>query len=111
MYAGRKVEEAAPAALFDRPLHPYTRGLLAASPRLHDRLHYRNARLSEIPGSITSAATQTGCPFAPRCPERFAPCRTEFPPERETQSERRVACHAEPAHSSHGTIHDTAIGL
>ncbi|MDH2399852.1 ABC transporter ATP-binding protein [Bradyrhizobium sp. SSUT18] len=111
MYAGRKVEEAAPDSLFDRPLHPYTRGLLAASPRLHDRLHYRNARLSEIPGSITSAATQPGCPFAPRCPERFAPCRTEFPPERETQSGRRVACHAELTRSSHGATHDAAVSL
>ena len=111
MYAGRKVEEAAPGPLFGNPLHPYTRGLLAASPRLHDRLHYRNARLSEIPGSITSATARAGCPFAPRCPERIAICRTEFPPERETPSARRVACHVELAHSSNGDLHDIAVGL
>ncbi|MGY8707437.1 ABC transporter ATP-binding protein [Bradyrhizobium sp. 18BD] len=111
MYAGRKVEEASPGELFERPLHPYTRGLLAASPRLHDRLHYHNARLSEIPGSIASAAAQQGCPFAPRCPERLSPCRTHFPPERQAGPGRRVACHAEPAHDSHGTIHDAAVSL
>ncbi|QOZ67358.1 ABC transporter ATP-binding protein [Bradyrhizobium arachidis] len=111
MYAGRKVEEASPGKLFERPLHPYTRGLLAASPRLHDRLHYRNARLSEIPGSIASAAAQQGCPFGPRCPERLSPCRTQFPPERQAEPGRRVACHAEPAHASHGTIHDAAVSL
>jgi len=111
MYAGRKVEEASPDDLFEHPLHPYTRGLLAASPRLHDRLHYRNARLSEIPGSIASAAAQAGCPFAPRCPQRFAPCRTEFPSEREPAPGRRVACHAEPTNPVHGAIHDAAVSL
>ncbi|WFU78173.1 ABC transporter ATP-binding protein [Bradyrhizobium sp. CIAT3101] len=111
MYAGRKVEEASPDELFEHPQHPYTRGLLAASPRLHDRLHYRNARLSEIPGSIASAAAQTGCPFAPRCPQRFAPCRTEFPHERDLAPGRRVACHAAPANPVHGAIHDAALSL
>ncbi|MEI2559137.1 oligopeptide/dipeptide ABC transporter ATP-binding protein, partial [Acinetobacter pittii] len=82
MYAGRKVEEAPPGVLFERPLHPYTQGLLAASPRLHEKLHYRSARLSEIPGNIASATTQAGCPFAPRCPHRLALCRTNVPHER-----------------------------
>ncbi|MFT4117710.1 ABC transporter ATP-binding protein [Bradyrhizobium sp.] len=111
MYAGRKVEEASPGELFARPLHPYTRGLLAASPRLHDRLHYRNARLAEIPGSIASAANQQGCPFSPRCSERLAPCRTQFPSERQTGPARRVACHADLVHDSHGTPHDAAVSL
>jgi peptide/nickel transport system ATP-binding protein len=94
MYAGRKVEEASPEALFAQPLHPYTQGLLAASPRLHDELHYRNSRLSEIPGSIVSAATEKGCPFAPRCPERRDICRVQFPEQNIAGPGRSVACHA-----------------
>ncbi|MCC8978158.1 ABC transporter ATP-binding protein [Bradyrhizobium acaciae] len=109
MYAGRKVEEASPGILFERPLHPYTRGLLAASPRLHDRLHYRSARLAEIPGNIASAATQAGCPFAPRCPDRLARCRTNVPDERDAASGRRVACHVDLTESSRGLHHDAAL--
>ncbi|MCS3451255.1 MULTISPECIES: ABC transporter ATP-binding protein [Bradyrhizobium] len=111
MYAGRKVEEAPPDELFGRPLHPYTHGLLAASPRLHDDLHYRNARLSEIPGSIASAAAEPGCPFAPRCPARQSLCRDHFPVERSAAPRRRLACHVESANLSHGLPHDASVGL
>jgi peptide/nickel transport system ATP-binding protein len=111
MYAGRKVEEAPPDALFAHPLHPYTRGLLAASPRLHDRLHYRQGRLSEIAGNIASALTEPGCPFAPRCPDRRAVCRTRFPDERIAGPGRHVACYAEPASETQDRIHDVAVGL
>ena len=111
MYAGRKVEEASPDALFAHPLHPYTRGLLAASPRLHDNLHYRRARLSEIPGTIASALTETGCPFAPRCPDRLAVCRAQFPDERLAAPGRRVACHVDLATGIRDQTHDIAVGL
>ncbi|HMK78285.1 MAG TPA: ABC transporter ATP-binding protein, partial [Xanthobacteraceae bacterium] len=61
MYAGRKVEEALPDQLLGAPVHPYTQGLLAASPRLHAEHHYKDGPLIEIPGSITSAAFESGC--------------------------------------------------
>ena len=109
MYAGRKVEEAPPGVLFERPLHPYTQGLLAASPRLHEKLHYRSARLSEIPGNIASATTQAGCPFAPRCPHRLALCRTNVPHERDAAIGRRVACHVDLTEPSRGLPHDAAV--
>ncbi|MEI7189234.1 ABC transporter ATP-binding protein [Dickeya dianthicola] len=48
MVGGRKVEEAATDVLFQRPQHPYTRGLLATSLHLADDLHYRRQRLPEI---------------------------------------------------------------
>jgi peptide/nickel transport system ATP-binding protein len=80
MYAGRKVEEAAADDLFAAPLHPYTRGLLGASPRLDADLHYRRAPLREIPGNIASAAGQPGCLFAPRCGLAIPSCRTAVPP-------------------------------
>ena len=92
MYAGRKVEEAAPGALFARPLHPYTRGLLAASPRLDVGLSYRHGPLREIPGNIASAAFETGCPFAPRCDLARSTCRLEPPPPVDLGNGRVVAC-------------------
>jgi peptide/nickel transport system ATP-binding protein len=48
MYGGRKVEEASSAILFDRPQHPYTRGLLGASLQMEQDYHYRDGRLPEI---------------------------------------------------------------
>ena len=54
MYAGRKVEEAPVEALFDNPLHPYTRGLMRAIPRLDVDAEEggRRPRLQEIPGLV-----------------------------------------------------------
>ncbi|HZV10726.1 MAG TPA: ABC transporter ATP-binding protein [Novosphingobium sp.] len=92
MYAGRTVEEGDPAALFARPLHPYTKGLLAASPRLEDSHHYTSGPLVEIPGSIASASGQPGCAFAPRCPQAAAACRIAPPPLRQWAAGRQVAC-------------------
>ena len=112
MYAGRKVEEAPPEPLFNDPLHPYTQGLLAASPRLHDDLHYRDSRLSEIPGSISSAVKEKGCPFVPRCPQRRDVCRTVFPDTTMAGLGRSVACHAvTPTIATGPSLHDAAVRL
>ena len=84
MYAGRKVEEAGVNALFDRPVHPYTRGLMTSIPR--GRHGARTRRLSEIPGMVPSLresapgrAPFTGCAFAPRCGFATARCREQAP--------------------------------
>jgi len=75
MYAGRKVEEASVYDLFDKPAHPYTRGLLASQARGR-----RGARLTEIPGIVPSLREPiAGCAFAPRCAFAQARCRTEAP--------------------------------
>jgi peptide/nickel transport system ATP-binding protein len=92
MYAGRKVEEALPDALFGAPLHPYTRGLLTASPRLNSDYHYRDGPLTEIPGSIVSAAGELGCPFRPRCPVARASCGHAVPDLLVPSPGRLVAC-------------------
>jgi peptide/nickel transport system ATP-binding protein len=92
MYAGRKVEEAAFDRLFAAPLHPYTRGLLNASPRLSAGQHYSRAPLAEIPGSITSAAGEPGCAFLPRCREALASCRMRVPSLIAVGAGHRVAC-------------------
>jgi peptide/nickel transport system ATP-binding protein len=77
MYAGRKVEEAPVEALFDNPLHPYTRGLMQAIPRLDTDA----PRLQEIPGMVPLLTRPiVGCAFAARCPLATDRCRTEPPP-------------------------------
>jgi oligopeptide/dipeptide ABC transporter ATP-binding protein len=76
MYAGRIVEEAPITALFDRPLHPYTRGLLACVPSLDDD----RDRLLAIPGSLPDPARRPpGCRFAPRCPHAVPACTAAVP--------------------------------
>jgi len=77
MYAGRKVEEAPVEALFDNPLHPYTRGLMQAIPRLD----IDAPRLQEIPGMVPLLTRPiVGCAFAARCPLATDRCRAEPPP-------------------------------
>jgi peptide/nickel transport system ATP-binding protein len=92
MYAGRKVEEALPDVLFAEPLHPYTLGLLNASPRLDDNYHYSDGPLREIPGTIGSAASQQGCSFAPRCPYVVPKCTEAVPLLLTPGPGRLVAC-------------------
>ncbi len=87
MYAGRKVEEAPVQALFRRPLHPYTQGLMRSIPRLATaaatalpRISTR-PRLAEIPGVVPRLdRPMPGCAFAPRCPHATSQCETERPP-------------------------------
>ncbi|MBI3368014.1 MAG: ABC transporter ATP-binding protein [Burkholderiales bacterium] len=76
MYAGRKVEEAAVNDLFDRPLHPYTRALMASMPSMNTS----TARLNEIPGMVPAPKDLgQGCAFAPRCTHATDRCRREAP--------------------------------
>jgi peptide/nickel transport system ATP-binding protein len=97
MYAGRKVEEAEVNDLFDRPLHPYTRGLMASIPRRRPGVPPAR-RLREIPGMVPSllsrdgSAPITGCAFAPRCPLASDRCRAEAPPLDDHGSAHVVAC-------------------
>ena len=77
MYAGRVVETASTTALFDRPTHPYTEGLMAAVPRIDAP----RSRLHAIPGQVPAAtAWPAGCRFHPRCPYAWDKCVAEEPP-------------------------------
>ncbi|WP_413723869.1 ABC transporter ATP-binding protein [Sodalis sp. RH16] len=78
MYLGEIVEEADVMTLFDSPLHPYTRGLMASMPSLDGP---RKIPLTEIKGSVPPLAeTVAGCGFAPRCPYVDTLCRQRRPP-------------------------------
>jgi len=94
MYAGRKVEEAGITELFDRPQHPYTRGLMRSLPRLADPGDDgRRTRLAEIPGIVPALQDlPPGCTFAERCPHAVDRCRREFPPLEEKQWGHHAAC-------------------
>ncbi|GAB4186204.1 MAG: ABC transporter ATP-binding protein [Thalassobaculales bacterium] len=96
MYAGRKVEEASVADLFARPLHPYTRGLMAARPRLDLDAEEagRRPRLQEIPGIVPALNRPIpGCAFAPRCSHATERCAAEAPALRQPAGAHSVACH------------------
>jgi peptide/nickel transport system ATP-binding protein len=92
MYAGRKIEEAPILELFDRPAHPYTRGLMASIPRFHGA--GRKRRLAEIPGIVPSLREPiVGCAFAPRCRYAIDRCRAEAPELRGLGNHHIAACH------------------
>ncbi|MFJ9381773.1 ABC transporter ATP-binding protein [Streptomyces sp. NPDC101455] len=77
LYCGRKMEEAPVEPLFYQPAHPYTRGLLAALPRI-DR---STRRLAQIAGQLPSPHERPeGCPFQNRCPHTDERCAESPPP-------------------------------
>ncbi len=90
MYAGRKVEEAPVEDLFERPLHPYTKGLIGATASAHK---HRGQRLVEIPGTVPSLSDlPAGCAFANRGPEAFERCKTARPSLVKTDANSVAAC-------------------
>ena len=96
MYAGRKVEEAPVGEIFARPLHPYTRGLLGAVPRLGSSLQAEVGRgkLAEITGLVPSLRQRiVGCSFAGRCPLATDRCRKDAPAVEEKLPGHFAACH------------------
>ncbi|MBR2816412.1 MAG: ABC transporter ATP-binding protein [Reyranella sp.] len=80
MYAGQIVEHADVATLFERPLHPYTEGLLASVPGL-DRAPTPDRMLPAIAGTVPNVLDlPPGCAFQDRCPKVHDRCRREEPP-------------------------------
>jgi peptide/nickel transport system ATP-binding protein len=102
MYAGRKVEEAPVDAIFSRPMHPYTQGLLGAVPKLGSSLvHDRRTKLTEIRGRVPSLSEKiVGCAFADRCPIATQLCREVEPAVAPKRDGHLVACHYAQAPAS-----------
>lgn len=90
MYAGKIVETGVKAAMFKKPLHPYTEGLIKSIP---DIGKVRN-RLYTIKGAIPDAMNlPKACRFHPRCPYVMDICRKEEPKETKISGNRSVWCH------------------
>lgn len=89
MYAGSVIETAKTADLYKKPHHPYTRGLMASTPRL------TGGGISKgIPGRIPEYMNPPpGCRFHPRCEKAMPICREQKPPEFTVGEEHRVACY------------------
>ncbi len=90
MYLGRVVETGPAEQIYDAPLHPYTRALIASIPDMETR---RAAREPAVAGEIPSPRNPpSGCHFHPRCPFAVERCRTEDPALEEAMPGRSVAC-------------------
>lgn len=90
MYAGRAVEDAPVARLYEKARMPYTVGLLGSVPRLDAP---QGARLVPIPGAPPSLTTTPhGCPFAPRCPLAIDECEAAEPELIELAPGHGAAC-------------------
>lgn len=92
MYMGRIVERCSTARLFESPRHPYTEALLAARPRLGERLDVTSdpALAGDPPSSVDAT---TACSFAPRCRYVQPVCRSADPVSESFEGESNVRCH------------------
>src|SRR6202171_5339105 len=87
MYAGRIVEEGPAGEVLRAPRHPYTQGLLAASPSLEKR------KLTPIPGTVPQLiALPPGCAFEPRCGFRRTECTAPVPALRSASASHTARC-------------------
>jgi oligopeptide transport system ATP-binding protein len=89
LYGGRIMEQGSVDEIFYDPKHPYTKGLLASTPRLDERVH---GALKTIAGQPRAAMGDIpGCPFEPRCSFKVKRCSAEMPML--LGARRAVACH------------------
>jgi len=93
MYLGRMVEFGTREQVFDNPVHPYTKGLMLASPSLDPDARYRPREVTlegEVPSAINPPA---GCRFHPRCPQKFDACSNTSPELVDIGDGHLVSCH------------------
>ncbi|NNK86062.1 MAG: ABC transporter ATP-binding protein, partial [Desulfobacterales bacterium] len=90
MYAGKLVEYGDRLAVFNSPVHPYTKALLSSHPTVTgDKI-----RLEPIPGEPPNLITQllSCCRFCHRCPSAIEPCRTQSPAWVELSPTHKALC-------------------
>jgi peptide/nickel transport system ATP-binding protein len=91
MYAGKIVERSSTRAIFNRPFHPYTVGLLNSLPGIGG---LKKKRLDAIPGMVPSPLhLPSGCRFRDRCPRAQEICAQTEPPLEEKEPGHTVACY------------------
>ncbi len=90
MYAGYIVETAPVELLYERPMHPYTRGLLGSLPRVDADSEKDLVNIEGMPPDLLSKSV--GCPFAPRCLYAFARCLEDNPTLRFVEQNHQIAC-------------------
>lgn len=90
MYLGQVIEESDIEELFERPLHPYTKGLLKSVPQIDGD---RSEKLHVIKGVVPAlTAVPQGCRFAPRCAYADELCKSEAPPLKAVNEGKNVRC-------------------
>ena len=92
MYVGQIVEQADRISLFQNPLHPYTKGLLATVPSAYPR-RLKKPQIEIFGEPHSPVDPPPGCRFASRCPLVEERCRVETPLLRQIKSNQKVACH------------------
>jgi oligopeptide/dipeptide ABC transporter ATP-binding protein len=93
MYLGRIVERASREALFEHPLHPYTRALWSAAPSFDPAARSRAHRIRLQGDPPSPRDIPPGCRFAGRCPHALDVCRSSEPALRPVRGGHWVACH------------------
>jgi peptide/nickel transport system ATP-binding protein len=93
LYLGKVMEIAPAAALFERPLHPYSQALLAASPKPESNAREQALQRKPLQGDLPSPANPpSGCVFRTRCPYALELCASTVPELREVAPGRWRAC-------------------
>ena len=91
MYAGRIIEQTNIKRLLQHPMHPYTKALIGASPRIDTEKELLDSIKGTVPNLI---APPSGCSFHPRCDYRSKRCSQQIPVLREIYKDHWVACFA-----------------
>lgn len=112
MFAGTMVEQGPTAALYQKPLHPYTHELIEAMPTLHNQHRHRSNRKGPLLGADQADLPRDviGCPYRLRCPMALERCKAERPLLRLIEPDRWSACHRaeEISTAMPGNVHSDA---
>lgn len=103
MYCGTIVEYADVFSLFERPMHPYTQGLLSCVFSIDEFKEKFTTIEGDVPNMLNPPK---GCNFHPRCSKRLSICHRKKPPEQHSENGRMVSCwlYEKETHNRNGSI-------